>query len=320
MKAMSLVSIIIPCYNHADYVRDCIRSILCQNYSPIEVLICDDCSTDESWNILGELKRELDNACLRSVIIRNNVNIGITKTLNKLLSLSNGDFIKLLASDDMLRGENAISEYVEYFEKNEVQVVIGNGRVVDEFQHHPVQEEGRTIYENAPDLEGSGLFERIYKDNYIFAPGMMVKKEIYNKVGNYNEDLMTEDWELWLRLSLKQKVKFGYLDKELIYYRRNSNSMTSLVKNEGMEKRRFILHVSEMKIIDMYGGELQRSVYADKKISTILRERAIAREQQLGELYGYTTQELKNFRMWRFLGIRRIASILKNEVLTRNEK
>ena len=92
-----LVSIIIPCYNHINYVEESILSVLGQSYSDIELIVIDDGSTDGSAELLERLSREYK---FRLYIQEN---CGLTETLNKaIFGYAKGDFIQLLASDDVL--------------------------------------------------------------------------------------------------------------------------------------------------------------------------------------------------------------------------
>ena len=59
MDDMPLVSIVIACYNHEKFIEDCIYSVIQQDYKNIEILICDDCSTDRSWEVLSSLKERM---------------------------------------------------------------------------------------------------------------------------------------------------------------------------------------------------------------------------------------------------------------------
>ena len=91
-----LISVIMSSYNSEKTIRRCIFSILNQDYKNLEFLIVDDCSTDNSLSIIKKLG-ENDK---RIKIIENKKNIGLTKSLNKLLKISKGKFIARQDSDD----------------------------------------------------------------------------------------------------------------------------------------------------------------------------------------------------------------------------
>ena len=92
-----LVSIIIPSYNHAKFVRESIVSALSQTYSPCEVIVIDDASTDGSAELLKAMAHELP---IR--LIQNPENIGLNATIERGLEAASGSYVSLLASDDIL--------------------------------------------------------------------------------------------------------------------------------------------------------------------------------------------------------------------------
>ena len=91
---MSLVSIIIPTYNTEKYIEKCIQSVLEQTYTDYEIIIVDDCSTDNSMDVVARFKDP------RIKVIKNEINRGPSYSRNRGIQLSKGDFIALLDSDD----------------------------------------------------------------------------------------------------------------------------------------------------------------------------------------------------------------------------
>ena len=112
-----LVSVLIPSYNHEKYVGDCLESVLAQTYSNIEVIICDDKSKDNTYEVIERYRQRLEEKFSRICIIENDNNLGIVKNCNKLISLAKGDYYKLLASDDMLRPDG-IEKLVFFLESH----------------------------------------------------------------------------------------------------------------------------------------------------------------------------------------------------------
>ena len=84
-------------YNNENTLENSIKSILNQSYENLEFLITDDCSTDDSLNILNKFKNKDD----RVKIIENKENIGLTKSLNNMIRISEGDFIARQDADDI---------------------------------------------------------------------------------------------------------------------------------------------------------------------------------------------------------------------------
>ncbi len=293
------VSIIIPVYNHEQFIGDCIQSIINQTYENIEVILCDDCSKDNSWKIMQDYKTLLLSRFKNVVLLKNENNMGITKTLNKMLAYVKGDYVKIIASDDMLV-DSCIKKLVDNLEKNKLQILVGNGGIIEEEQLYPVHDFKQKVYNVPPDFTKATMLERLFADNFIFAPRALIKKEIFEKFGIYDETLFTEDWEFWLRVCESGQVEFKYVDDVLVYYRKNKNSMTSMTVTADFENRRIKLHEAEMKIINCYKNKVPRKVYANKVVDTLLRERALAEKWDLKQLLQITGSEIKNFRLWYF--------------------
>ncbi|WP_278009104.1 glycosyltransferase family 2 protein [Flavobacterium gyeonganense] len=98
MQNLPLVSIICLCYNHEQFVVESLNSVLNQNYENIELIIADDCSTDNSKQVIQEWLKNHAGV----TFVSNETNLGNTKTFNKVLQLAKGDYIIDLATDDIL--------------------------------------------------------------------------------------------------------------------------------------------------------------------------------------------------------------------------
>ena len=81
----SLVSVIIPCYNHENYVADCLKSIINQTYPNLEIIICDDCSQDASMEEIQRQKILFEERNIRFVAMKNEKNSGVPATINRML-------------------------------------------------------------------------------------------------------------------------------------------------------------------------------------------------------------------------------------------
>ena len=103
-----LVSICIPAYNGANYINKCITACLAQTYDQIEIIVCDDCSTDNTFALVNEWVQK-DN---RVKVYRNASNLGLVGNWNATLSYASGEYIKWLFQDDWME-PNAIAEFVE---------------------------------------------------------------------------------------------------------------------------------------------------------------------------------------------------------------
>jgi glycosyltransferase involved in cell wall biosynthesis len=197
---MPLVSVRTPLYNHAKFVEEALESVLHEGYSNIELLIIDDGSTDGSLEVVQAwLERTKPDF---PVTLRSRENRGITKTLNELLRLAQGDYLVSLASDDRLL-PGGIAQRLDYLRKTPGKLaVIGDCRVID---HH-----GAVLHDSGiRDLYGgrleryttqAGLLDEIVNNWAVPGSVLMIRQEAYDQTGPYNERLKIEDWDFYLRL------------------------------------------------------------------------------------------------------------------------
>lgn len=269
-----IFSVLIICYNHEKYIEDAIKSVLAQTYRNIEIVICDDFSTDNSWEIIHAYMPELLKEFGRVVAFRNTKNLGLTMSLNKMILETNGTIIYALSGDDMI-SENYVTDIVNaYIEHPEVAVFVTNGLWVEEEVKYSEFDISSLdpFYTERPDFCKDTLFERLYWQNCIFAPGASLRKEIFAQFGLYDTNICIEDLEYWLRISLTKEIGFLYIDKTDVFYRKNPNSASSTVKNEHFLER-FLLYLdANEKIIDKYGPYVKRDEYIKRKWAFLLEE------------------------------------------------
>ncbi len=247
-----LVSIIVVSYNHEKFIIDCLESIKAQTYENIELILSDDCSPDNTYDLAKKWCDENRDRFSNLIAYRNEKNVGVTANCNRGLSNANGRYIKIFASDDILF-PSAISDLVGYLSDNpQHDLVYSNVVVVDENAHFPVDTAVYTdkLYKKRP-LEGSGLIDALYKGNFVSATGALIRKETFDKYGIYAEKYSFEDYEYWLRVAAKGG-SIGYLDKVTAGYRKLGSSIDHFGKSEE-EKKRFNKYINEhVRLLEEY--------------------------------------------------------------------
>jgi len=313
MQNKGVVSIIVPCYNHEKFLDDCLLGILEQDYKDIEVLICDDCSPDASFQLIKTYEERLKDRFFRVEILKNEVNCGVTKNINRMLAMANGEYIKIIASDDVLV-PNAISRMVMCMEAHpSTGIVISNGVRISEEEHHGAYGQGERIYTLPLDLTADDILNKTYAHNDIFAPGAFIRKSVFDEVGFYDEEIAIEDLEFWLRVMTKSKVQFVFLDEDLILYRVNSDSMTSMSANQRLEGRRIRFHQAEVAILKKYKDAVPKALYANTLWERIMAEKGLAIHFRLKELETLANTEMKEFDGWKYLSLNtKVKYRLKN--------
>ncbi len=309
MNDKPLVSILIPCYNHENFLDDCLSSILAQTYDNIELLVCDDCSPDRSFEKITDFEPSLKERFSRVVIMRNDVNQGVTKNINRMLKLAQGVFVKTIASDDAM-APTAIEKMAQYLIAHpQIDVVVSNGIKVSESEQYPNFTPIEKIYDDAPDFRPDGFFARVAANNQISAPAAMVRMSIYQTYGFYDEQVKVEDYEFWLRILKDGRARFGFLDEELLYYRLNANSMTSLIGNEGLARRRKLIHTSELETLEKYRETLMPTTYAKIVTDRMLSEYWLAVEYHLNDWKKELADRWHHFSDKKFLPLKTRLSV-----------
>jgi glycosyltransferase involved in cell wall biosynthesis len=212
-----LVSIIVPCYNHEKYIEECILSIVNQTYKNIELIVIDDGSKDNSRAVLEKLQKQY------GFFLEFQSNRGLSKTLNKAIrNYSHGKYIAGCGSDDFLALDR-IEKQVGYMEAHpEYAMVCGKACTVDENSEII---EGFSIIDPVTDPVKSLTFESLLERDPIPSSSVMIKKDIWEECGGYNENTIVEDLDLWLKVAYRYKI--GYMDDYFVYYRWHGHNVTA---------------------------------------------------------------------------------------------
>lgn len=195
---MFKVTIMIPTYNQENYIKDAIQSALSQNYQNLEVVVCDDCSQDNSWKFINSIKDE------RLKVYRNKKNLGRVKNYRKLLyELSIGDFVINLDGDDYFINDMYIKKAVELIRQYDLDLVFSNQTI-------GYKDKQKSTNMNLPKvMDGNWLFLN-YGKNGIHIPHMtaLYKRKKAMQLNFYSKDIISSDWESILRFIINSKVGF----------------------------------------------------------------------------------------------------------------
>ncbi len=218
-----LVSIGVPIYNSSKYICSTLDSINSQSYKNIEILLVDDCSTDDSFSKICEWSKK---SRFPVKIFRNERNLGLTRSCNVVFKNAQGKYFQKLDSDDIIY-PSKISEQVLLFENenhDNIAMVFSNTDLIDEF--------GKLISEEYFDRigfrislldNGNEFFAPLLTRNFIPNPSPLLLTNAMKKVGGYDENLYFEDWDMWLKITSNFHCK--YQDKKTCAYRIRKGSM-----------------------------------------------------------------------------------------------
>jgi|GEM_PF-1730762 len=258
--ARKMVSVLVIAYNHKGFILDCLKSIEHQSYENIELIINDDCSKDGTFELAKDWCEQHRDRFTNCICVQNTNNLGLVKNCNSAIGRANGDYIKLIASDDMLLPK-AIEAMAEYLDVNEqVQLACSNAVLVsEETIYGELENPGfEVFYKKKPNFE-KNVFDNLFLYNYILAPTVMVRKSTYLQYGLYDENGKFEDWEYWLRVT-SAGGQIGYIDQLLVAYRVMDASMSHFeMGSNGENKYRDFLK-EQVRVLMQYKTKTSNSL------------------------------------------------------------
>ncbi|EKA3516118.1 TPA: glycosyltransferase family 2 protein [Campylobacter coli] len=250
-SSLPLISVLIPAYNHQNYIQECIESVICQDYGNLELIILDDGSSDLTWLKIIELEKKC-RVRFSNFSSMTRQNKGIYETLNELIELSNGEYIYLLASDDRIQNEKAISTLYQIISHDDkIVLAVGDSEIIDcnsnriawDIKQNIVKfNEGyNTFWEyfcyrhprvkkNSKDMKNFGSYRTLVKGNYI-PNGYLIRAEKLKKIEKFTAKAPMEDWFMHLQLSKLGRYKFT---KEILFSYRWHDENT--IKNKKQNK------------------------------------------------------------------------------------
>lgn len=257
---MVRVSVIIPCYNGAQYLPDALDSALAQTFGDFELLIVDDGSTDDTAEVAGRyIARDRER-----VHYLHQPNCGLAVARNTAISHARGDLLALLDCDDIWTPERLAEGIALMDARPEVGLTHANIVYVDG-EKRPIRED---LVRQEQYLSGR-IFEHIYtRRAHLACPTVLFRRECVERVGGFDPELTRlgcEDRDLWLRIARKYDV--AYLPKALAYYRVTAGSMSR--NREKMLKAR-------LYVLDKYGEPTMHSRYLRRQaLAGIYQEMAL---------------------------------------------
>ncbi|STQ85956.1 glycosyltransferase family 2 protein [Helicobacter muridarum] len=248
---MPLISIVLPTYNGEEYIEQSIESILNQTYKNIELIIVNDCSTDNTREIIESYANK-DN---RIKLIHNEINQKLPKSLNIGFTEAKGEYLTW-TSDDNYYVPQALEIMLDFLQTQNNYVMVCADYIILRENNRQAKREVSVMPEKLIAYCGIGAC-------------FLYRAKVAKEVGLYNEKrFLVEDYEYWLRIGLKGKI--GEIHTPLYYYRHHKNSLTS---KRGLEimKNRLELQIEFMdSYFSTYPYILKLPVYNELRALRIL--------------------------------------------------
>lgn len=203
---MELISIIMGVYNAEDTIDRCINSILNQTYTNWEFIICDDGSTDETYNIAKTYEKMYPN---KIVLLKNKQNMRLAASLNRCLKVAQGEYVARMDADDE-SSPNRLKEQVNFLNRNLEYSLVGTNMMIYD---------GNTITGIRKCIEIPRKEDLLYGSPFAH-PTIMMRKNVYDALDGYTvskDTMRAEDLDLWFRF-YKANYKGYNLQQPLYKY------------------------------------------------------------------------------------------------------
>lgn len=212
-----MVSVVMAVFNGQKYIEESVKSIIGQSFRDFEFIIVDDGSVDKTRKILENLSKK-DS---RIKIISNSVNIGLAKSLNKAIKISQGEYIARQDADDISLPERIEKQVV--FLKNHPEI-----KVLGTFGY-ATNKDGKILRKEILPVSSQEIKKHLIKANPFIHTSVMIRKETIDKAQGYNENFdVIQDYELWFRILRNEQ---GENLPIFLVKRRYQPDMVSLKKN-----------------------------------------------------------------------------------------
>lgn len=215
------VSIVIPCYNYARYLPDAIQSVLHQQARfPIELIVVDDCSTDDSHEVAHRLVAHLPNG----LVVKTHENGGPAQARNTGIALAKGEYILCLDADDQLRaGEPVLQTFAEALDADRTLGIVYAGLLAIGADN--------TVIQAGSNWPGSFNYEDQIRGFNQVPTCCMFRKEAWRRTGGYKTRLEpAEDAELWLHMTTLGYRARQVTSAQWFVYRYHDHSLSSGVR------------------------------------------------------------------------------------------
>lgn len=231
------ISVIVPCYNHAQYLDECLQSVLDQTYQAWECIIVNDGSPDNT----EEVAKKWTEKDSRFKYLKKE-NGGLSSARNAGIETAGGEWILPLDADDLIHQDYLLLAS-GFFDKD-YKVITSNARFFGSFDR--------------PWIFPAFSFENLLCRNTLFCTSFFRKSD-WKAAGKFDESMRKgfEDWEFWIRLLQLTPKDFHRIEKELFYYRKKDTSML-IELNEAADEVKKYIYIKHRNLYEKtFGGYMK---------------------------------------------------------------
>lgn len=221
--APPLVSVLVLTWNHEAFIRPCLESILGDSFRNVELICCENGSSDGTW---AELQRiAADHADRRIVLFRNPPGTPVNAGFNGMIRRATGDLVCFFSGDDLFCGDRIARQVAAFAAAPALRITYSNGLFLGGRQDgQPVHDDARCleVFAREPD----GVLRYIFENRGLMIQTFMARTDLIRAVGGFDEGALADDWILNIRLfsHLERPEQYSYLPFASFLYRQHENN------------------------------------------------------------------------------------------------
>jgi glycosyltransferase involved in cell wall biosynthesis len=264
MSVAPKVSVLIPTYNNAQFLDEAIQSVLAQTYTDYELIILDNCSTDNTDEVIRPYLKDK-----RISYYKNETNIGLVGNWNKILDYANGAYLKYLCSDDKFHPQ-LLEKFVPIMDQYpSVSLVTSNK------DYFGSQNKKITLPFVGLTNGKEVIYETLRTIDFIGDPTCVMLRKSNLHLGGFKKDMLWfVDWEMWIKhLSIGDAY---FIPETLLYTRKHAGQVTNAVVKKNFSYRfdeyHFYKFIKEKNVYNLDLSKVDMDGLIKKKAKSCTKE------------------------------------------------
>lgn len=279
MKNNIKVSVVIPSYNHSQFINKTINSVLQQTFDDFEIIVVDDCSTDNSVEKIDSIE---DNR-IKKFYLKENV--GTVRALNFGLSKARGEYIATLGSDDIWEKDKLEKQVAVLESRKDVGACFAWANIIDEKDQllQSCSTINCDLFIQKNRTQGQWLRYFFENANCLCHSSALLRKDVYDKIGNYNLVYrQLHDLEYWIKIVNKYKI--FVIEESLVKYRRIEKTNNS-VSGATLENTIRVFNETYNIWFDYFFSYMNKDVFVEAFKDKFMKKINLSYEELVCEIF-----------------------------------
>ena len=263
MNENPLVSAVIVTYNSSSTIIETLESIKAQTYQNLELIVSDDCSSDNTIEVVNAWLKDNTLRFRKSDLLTVSKNTGVSGNINRGVFSSHGKWVKTLAGDDLLM-PSAIDEYMRFVSSHPDSVKMCVSDVVLFSEDEQISPKLIEVYDDFFKKEQEPYeqqYRRVCKELVFVGPGYFYSRELFDEIGGCSEKYeMLDEWPLVYKV-LKKGYQIYPINKKLVKYRISNSSLCRVQDEKGLGNKRLFLSIYQFFFGELLGDLIKSKRY-----------------------------------------------------------